>query len=245
MRLLEGEGVTKYFGGLAAVFEVDFHVDTGEVFGLIGPNGAGKTTLFNLISAALTPRSGAIRFKGKNITGLKPHQICRLGVARTFQTVKIFANMSVLDNVALGALFGASARMSSADAEKQATALLEFVGLSTLKEAPAKDLTLANQKRLEVAGALATQPELLLLDEIMAGLNPAEVAQAMELVARIRDRGVTIIMIEHVMKAIMNVCDRIMVLHHGQKIAEGMPQEIANSKTVIKVYLGEKADAGS
>jgi branched-chain amino acid transport system ATP-binding protein len=245
MRLLEGEGVTKYFGGLAAVFEVDFHVDTGEVFGLIGPNGAGKTTLFNLISAALTPRSGAIRFKGKNITGLKPHQICRLGVARTFQTVKIFANMSVLDNVALGALFGAAARMSSADAERQATALLEFVGLSALKAAPAKDLTLANQKRLEVAGALATQPELLLLDEIMAGLNPAEVAQAMELVARIRDKGITIIMIEHVMKAIMTVCDRIMVLHHGQKIAEGMPQEIANSKTVIKVYLGERADAGS
>ncbi|MGD8739677.1 MAG: ABC transporter ATP-binding protein [Desulfobacterales bacterium] len=245
MRLLEGQGVTKYFGGLAAVFEVDFHVDPGEVFGLIGPNGAGKTTLFNLISAALTPKSGAIKFKGKNITGLKPHQICRMGVARTFQTVKIFANMSVLDNVALGALFGASARLSSADAERQATALLEFVGLSTLKAAPAKDLTLANQKRLEVAGALATQPELLLLDEIMAGLNPAEVAQAMELVARIRDRGITIIMIEHVMKAIMSVCDRIMVLHHGQKIADGTPQEIANSKTVIKVYLGEKADAGS
>jgi branched-chain amino acid transport system ATP-binding protein len=245
MRLLEGQGVTKYFGGLAAVFEVDFHVDPGEVFGLIGPNGAGKTTLFNLISAALTPKSGAIKFKGKNITGLKPHQICRMGVARTFQTVKIFANMSVLDNVALGALFGASARISSADAERQATALLEFVGLSTLKAAPAKDLTLANQKRLEVAGALATQPELLLLDELMAGLNPAEVAQAMELVARIRDRGITIIMIEHVMKAIMSVCDRIMVLHHGQKIADGTPQEIANSKTVIKVYLGEKADAGS
>jgi branched-chain amino acid transport system ATP-binding protein len=245
MRLLEGQGVTKYFGGLAAVFEVDFHVDPGEVFGLIGPNGAGKTTLFNLISAALTPKSGAIKFKGKNITGLKPHQICRMGVARTFQTVKIFANMSVLDNVALGALFGASARLSSADAERQATALLEFVGLSTQKAAPAKDLTLANQKRLEVAGALATQPELLLLDEIMAGLNPAEVAQAMELVARIRDRGITIIMIEHVMKAIMSVCDRIMVLHHGQKIADGTPQEIANSKTVIKVYLGEKADAGS
>jgi branched-chain amino acid transport system ATP-binding protein len=245
MRLLEGQGVTKYFGGLAAVFEVDFHVDPGEVFGLIGPNGAGKTTLFNLISAALTPKSGAIKFKGKNITGLKPHQICRMGVARTFQTVKIFANMSVLDNVALGALFGASARLSSADAERQAIALLEFVGLSTLKAAPAKDLTLANQKRLEVAGALATQPELLLLDEIMAGLNPAEVAQAMELVARIRDRGITIIMIEHVMKAIMSVCDRIMVLHHGQKIADGTPQEIANSKTVIKVYLGEKADAGS
>ena len=245
MRLLEGRGVTKYFGGLAAVFDVDFHVNQGEIFGLIGPNGAGKTTLFNLISAALTPKSGVIKFRDKNITGLKPHQICRLGVARTFQTVKIFANMSVLENVALGALFGASTRISAAEAERQATALLEFVGLSALSAAPAKDLTLANQKRLEVAGALATQPELLLLDEIMAGLNATEVAQAMELVAKIRNKGITIIMIEHVMKAIMSVCDRIMVLHHGQKIAEGTPQEVATSETVIKVYLGERAHARS
>jgi branched-chain amino acid transport system ATP-binding protein len=245
MRVLEGEGVTKYFGGLAAVFDVNFYVDAGEVFGLIGPNGAGKTTLFNLISAALKPRSGVIKFKDKNITGLKPHQICRLGVARTFQTVKIFANMSVLDNVILGSLFGTTTRIASTDAERQATALLEFVGLSALKAALAKELTLANQKRLEVAGALATQPELLLLDEIMAGLNPTEVVQAMELVARIKEKGITIIMIEHVMKAIMNVCDRIMVLHHGRKIAEGTPQEIANSQQVIKVYLGERAHAGS
>jgi branched-chain amino acid transport system ATP-binding protein len=245
MRVLEGVEVTKYFGGLAAVFDVNFHVDQGEVFGLIGPNGAGKTTLFNLISAALTLKSGMIKFKDKNITGLKPHQICRLGVARTFQTVKIFANMSVLENVILGLLFGSANQTSSVDAEKQATALLEFVGLSALTATPAKDLTLANQKRLEVAGALATQPELLLLDEIMAGLNPTEVVQAMELVARIQDKGITIIMIEHVMKAIMSVCDRIMVLHHGQKIAEGTPQEIATSKTVIKVYLGERAHAGS
>lgn len=245
MRILEGVGVTKYFGGLAAVFDVDFYVDPGEVFGLIGPNGAGKTTLFNLISAALRPKSGMIKFKDKNITGLKPHQICRLGVARTFQDVKIFANMSVLENVILGSLFGAANQTSSADAETQAAALLEFVGLAALMATPAKDLTLANQKRLEVAAALATQPELLLLDEIMAGLNPTEVAQAMELVGRIQDKGITIIMIEHVMKAIMNVCDRIMVLHHGQKIAEGTPQEIATSETVIKVYLGERAHAGS
>jgi branched-chain amino acid transport system ATP-binding protein len=245
MRILEGVGVTKYFGGLAAVFDVNFYVDPGEVFGLIGPNGAGKTTLFNLISAALRPKSGMIKFKDKNITGMKPHQICRLGVARTFQDVKIFANMSVLENVSLGSLFGAANQPSSADAETQAAALLEFVGLAALMATPAKDLTLANQKRLEVAAALATQPELLLLDEIMAGLNPTEVAQAMELVGRIQDKGITIIMIEHVMKAIMNVCDRIMVLHHGQKIAEGTPQEIATSETVIKVYLGERAHAGS
>ncbi|MBW1998705.1 MAG: ABC transporter ATP-binding protein [Deltaproteobacteria bacterium] len=245
MPILEGEGVTKYFGGLAAVSDVSFHVDQGEVVGLIGPNGAGKTTLFNLISAALTPKSGTIRFKGEIITGLKPYKICRMGVARTFQSVKVFAHMSVLDNVVLGSYFGVSPGMSSRDAVREASELLEFVGLSAVKATPAKDLTLANQKRLEVARALATKPELLLLDEIMAGLNATEVAQAMDLVTRIRDKGITIIMIEHVMKAIMNLCDRIMVLHHGAKIAEGTPQEIATSRTVIKVYLGEKAHAGS
>ena len=245
MPILEGNEVTKYFGGLAAVSDVDFFVDQGEVLGLIGPNGAGKTTLFNLISAALTPTSGAITFKRENITGVKPYKVCRMGVARTFQTVKTFANMPVFQNVLLGSFFGTSNTISSTDAMVEAAELLEFVGLSSLKETPAKDLTLANQKRLEVARALATKPELLLLDEIMAGLNPAEVAQAMELISRIRDKGVTIIMIEHVMKAIMSVCERIMVLHHGQKIAEGTPQEIATDEKVIRVYLGEKAHAGS
>ena len=239
MQILEGEGVTKYFGGLAAVSQVDFNVDQGEVVGLIGPNGAGKTTLFNLISGALVLKSGVIRFKGEKITGLKPHQICRKGVARTFQEVKVFTNMPVLQNVLLGSLFGTSTAMSSTDATREATELLEFVGLSAVGVAPAKDLTLANQKRLEVARALATKPELLLLDELMAGLNPTEVAEAMELVARIRDKGNTVFVIEHVMKAIMGICNRIMVLHHGEKIAEGTPQEIASSKTVIEVYLGE------
>jgi branched-chain amino acid transport system ATP-binding protein len=237
--MLEGEGVTKYFGGLAAVLNVDFNVERGEAVGLIGPNGAGKTTLFNLISAALVPKSGTIRFKGKRITGLKPHQICRMGVARTFQSVRVFAHMPVLENVVLGSFFGMSSDMSSADAVREAAELLEFVGLSEVKAIPAKDLTLMNQKRVEVAGALATKPELLLLDELMAGLNPTEVAQAMELVTRIRDKGVTVFMIEHVMKAIMSVCERIIVLHHGQKIAEGTPQEIASSRRVIEVYLGE------
>jgi len=239
MRILEGEGVTRYFGGLAAVSNVDFHVDGGEIAGLIGPNGAGKTTLFNLISASLAPKPGVIRFKGKNITGLKPHQICRMGLARTFQSVKIFANMPVFENVRLGSLFGISPGMSSADATREATELLDFVGLSAVSATSAKDLTLANQKRLEVARALATKPELLMLDELMAGLNPTEVAQAIELVTRIRDKGITIFMVEHVMKAIMSVCDRIMVLHHGEKIAEGKPQEIANNRTVVEVYLGE------
>ena len=239
MPTLEGERVTKYFGGLAAVWNVGFHVDQGEIAGLIGPNGAGKTTLFNLISGALVPKSGILRFKGQNITGLKPHRICRMGVGRTFQSVKVFPNMSALENVMLGSLFGRPNRTSSADAAREATTLLEFVGLSAAKAIPAKDLTLANQKRLEVARALATKPELLLLDELMAGLNSTEVAQAMDLVTRIREQGITIFMIEHVMKAIMSVCDRIIVLHHGEKIAEGTPQEIATSRTVVEVYLGE------
>ena len=245
MPILEGKGVTKYFGGLAAVSNVDFSVEQGEAFGLIGPNGAGKTTLFNLISAALTTKSGTIRFKGKNITGLKPYKICRMGIARTFQLVKVFPDLPAISNVILGLYFGISANMSSAERAQKAAELLEFVGLSEVKMVPAKDLTLGNQKRLEVARALATKPELLLLDELMAGLNPSELAQAMELIARIRDKGITIVMIEHVMKAIMNVCERIMVLHHGEKIAEGTPQEIATSETVIRVYLGDKAHAGS
>jgi len=171
MPILEGEGVTKHFGGLAAVSSVDFNVDESEVVGLIGPNGAGKTTLFNLISGALVPKEGAIRFNGQKITGLKPHKICKMGLTRTFQSVKVFANMPVLENVLLGSLFGASNSMSSADAAREAMGLLEFVGLSAVRATPAKDLTLANQKRLEVARALATKPELLLLDELMAGLK--------------------------------------------------------------------------
>jgi branched-chain amino acid transport system ATP-binding protein len=245
MHILEGEKVTKYFGGLAAVSDVDFFIDQGEVVGLIGPNGAGKTTLFNLISAALVPKPGIIQFKGKNITGLKPYKICRMGIARTFQTVKIFPNLPVLENVRVGAFFGPPKSPSSTQATREAAELLDFVGLSKVSNSPARDLTLANQKRLEVARAMATKPELLLLDEMMAGLNQTEIAQAMELVKQIRDKGITIVMIEHVMKAIMNVCDRIIVLHHGKKIAEGTPQEIANSKTVVEVYLGVQTNAGS
>ena len=239
MPILEGQGVTKYFGGLAAVSNVDFHIDQGEILGLIGPNGAGKTTLFGLISAAYIPKPGLIKFKGENIAGLKPHQICRKGLARTFQSVKIFPNMPVINNVTLGVHFGNLEQVSAEQAAEEAARLLEFVGLSAQASVPARDLTLVNQKLLEVARALATKPEVLLLDEIMAGLNHTEIAQAMGLVSKIRAQGITILMIEHVMKAIMSVCDRIMVLHHGKKIAEGTPQEIATSETVIKVYLGE------
>jgi branched-chain amino acid transport system ATP-binding protein len=239
MPVLEGEKVTKYFGGLAAVSNVDFHVEQGEIFGLIGPNGAGKTTLFNLVSAALVLKSGVIRFKGEKISGLKPHQICRKGIARTFQSVKIFGNIPVRENVLLGALFGTATTMSAADAGRNADELIDFVGLTEMSAIPARELTLVNQKLVEVATALATKPELLMLDELMAGLTPTETAEAMELVTRIRDRGIAIFMIEHVMKAIMGVCERIMVLHHGEKIAEGTPKEIATSKKVIEVYLGE------
>jgi len=239
MPILEGQGVTRHFGGLAAVAGVDFHVGEGEAVGLIGPNGAGKTTLFNLVSGALVPRPGTIRFKGENVTGFRPHKICRMGIARTFQTVKVFADMPALENVLLGLLFGAPGRVSPADAAREAAELLDFVGLPAVGASAAKDLTLANQKRLEIARALATKPQLLLLDELMAGLNPTEVGQAMELVTRIRARGIAIFMIEHVMKAIMSVCDRIIVLDHGKKIAEGTPREIATSKAVVEVYLGE------
>jgi branched-chain amino acid transport system ATP-binding protein len=242
VHVLEGEGVTKYFGGLAAISDVDFYVDEGEVVGLIGPNGAGKTTLFNLISASLVPKPGIIRFKGIDITGMKPHRICHMGIARTFQTIKIFANLPVFDNVRVGSLFGTSEKLSPAEADKETAELLDFVGLSDSSHIPARDLTLANQKRLEVARALATRPEVLLLDELMAGLTHTELTQAMALVKKIHDKGITIVMIEHVMRAIMNVCDRIIVLHHGEKIAEGTPQEIANSKTVVEVYLGEELD---
>ena len=237
MHLLEGKGVTIYFGGLAAVSDVDFYVDKGEVVGLIGPNGAGKTTLFNLISGALQPKPGEIFFNGKKISGLTPYKICRMGIARTFQTVKVFNNLPVIENVRIGSLFGAQKRLKK-DATSEAKELLEFVGLSDVAYTPARDLTLAHQKRIEVARALATEPELLLLDEIMAGLNPTELTGAMELVNKIQKRGITVVMIEHVMKAIMGICDRIIVLDYGKKIAEGTPKEIASSKTVIEVYLG-------
>ena len=239
MLLLEGKDLTKHFGGLSALVEVTFEINQGEIVGLIGPNGAGKTTLFNLISGALVPNSGSISFKGENLTGLKPYRICRKGVARTFQDVKIFPSMTILENVLSGALFGTSNRKSRVHGMHEATGTLDFVGLSVIATIPGRDLTLANQKRLEVARALITKPELLLLDELIAGLNPTEVAEAMELITRIRDMGVTIFMIEHVMKAIMGICDRILVLHHGMKIAEGKPLEIANNQTVIDIYLGE------
>lgn len=243
MGILEGEKVRKYFGGLAALYNVDFEINQGEVVGLIGPNGAGKTTLLNLISGSLRTTAGEIKYKGQRISGLKPHQICKLGIARTFQSVQLFGNMTVLDNVFLGSICGTATSGSTLDAKRKAMALLEFVGLSAKKSELAKNLPIAEQKRLEVARALATKPELLLLDEVMAGLNPAEVMGSINLIKEINQQGITILMVEHVMRAIMSISDRIIVLHHGEKIAGGVPKEISTNKEVIEVYLGKDAYA--
>jgi branched-chain amino acid transport system ATP-binding protein len=239
MIILECRQVTKNFGGLTAIHNLDLSIEQGEIVGLIGPNGAGKTTLFNLISGAIPNQSGTITFKDKIISGFRPHQICQKGLARTFQSPKVFGNMTVMLNVLLGSLFGKSPHIPSAETGSVASDCLEFVALAGMKDTLAKDLTMVNQKRLEVARALATRPELLMLDELMAGLNPTEVAQAMDLIKIIQAKGITVLIIEHVMKAIMNVCNRIIVLHHGEKIAEGTPHEIVTNKMVIEVYLGE------
>ncbi|NLM83150.1 MAG: ABC transporter ATP-binding protein [Clostridiales bacterium] len=238
MQILQVKGLSKHFGGRAAVSEVDFHVDEGEIFGLIGPNGAGKSTVFNLISGALPPDEGEITIFGVKTTGMRPNKICRLGVGRTFQSAKNFSGMTVRQNVLMGALFG-KRRQSKEEAVRRTDEVLAFTGLAEMADRPAGGIPLVYQKRLEVARALATQPRLLMLDEIMAGLNPTEVQGAMDLVRKIRSSGVTVLMIEHVMHAIMNVCDRIIVLHHGAKIAEGTPEEVSSNKTVIEVYLGE------
>ena len=236
MQILSAEGVKKSFGGLVAVNDVDFDVEQGEIMGLIGPNGAGKTTFFNLISGAIPLDSGKIVYSGVNISGCKPHKICQLGIGRTFQSAKNFPGMSVRDNVTMGALFGKKGKPKR-QVEREVVEVLEFVGLSDHRDRHIPDLTLAVQKRVEVARALATKPSLLMLDETMAGLNPTEVEEAMELFRRIRDSGVTVIMIEHVMRAIMSICNRIVVLHHGAKIAQGTPEDISSNSAVIEVYL--------
>jgi branched-chain amino acid transport system ATP-binding protein len=239
MKILEAERLSKHFGGLTAISGLNMEVEQGAILGLIGPNGAGKTTLFNLFSGALRADTGVVRFKGHDITRLKPHRIARKGLARTFQSVKIFSRMPVMDHVRLGYLFGRLDAGEKGEADREINEILEFVGLASVRDNRGGDLILANQKRLEVARALAGKPDLLLLDELMAGLTPTEIAEAMELVKKIGRRGVTIVMIEHVMKAIMSICGRIIVLDHGLKIAEGTPEEIAQDKTVIEVYLGE------
>lgn len=234
----EVKNVSKHFGGVKAVNNTSFHVNKNEIIGIIGPNGAGKTTLFNLISGNYPVTSGEIIFQGENITNQKPYHLCKKGIGRTYQVVKPFGNISVLDNVIVGA-FNKFKRKE--DAEKYSLEILKKVGLYEERHQIGKSLTLANKKRLEVAKALATQPDLLLLDEVMAGLNPTEVKEVLPIIESIRENGVTIILIEHIMEVVMTICDRIIVINHGEKIAEGTAEEVANDKKVIEAYLGGEA----
>jgi branched-chain amino acid transport system ATP-binding protein len=235
--LLEVTGISRRFGGLQAVRDLSLSVSPDEVLGLIGPNGAGKTTAFNLLSGFLAPDRGQIRFDGRSIVGLPPHAICRLGLCRTFQIVRPFPRLSVLDNVRVGAL---SRRPRMEDARDRARGVIEQVGLGDKVDHAAGALTLAERKRLELARALATEPRLLLLDEVMAGLNPTEIEAIVALVKRINASGVAILLIEHNMRAVMSLSHRIAVLNFGEKIVEGEPAAVANHPRVIEAYLGEE-----
>ena len=244
--LLEGRALSRRFGALPAVDGLDFAVEPGEILGVIGPYGAGKTTLLNLISGLLPPTTGEVRFRGEAITGRAPHVIAAAGIARTFQVVKPLRGLTVRENVALGAMFGRVAeRRPTRAALAKADEVLAFVGLAERAGAPVGALTIADLKRLELARALAMDPLLLLLDEVMAGLNPKEVGWVMGLVQEVNRRGVTILMIEHVMKAIMGISHRVLVLHHGRRIALGSPQAVSQDPAVIEAYLVRRYAKGA
>jgi len=240
MSLLQVKKVSRFFGGLAAVKDVSFEIRKGEILGLIGPNGAGKTTLFNVVNGFYAPSRGEVLFKGERISGLKPHQICQRGMARTFQVVKPLQRMSVLDNVIASAFLRAKDRKH---ADEIALETLAFTGLTADRDVISKGLPLGKRKRLEIARALATQPKLLLLDESFAGLNPSELDESIGIIRKIKERGVTIMIIEHHMKVIMSISDRIVVLSYGEKLAEGTPAEIGRNPQVIEAYLGEAQSA--
>jgi branched-chain amino acid transport system ATP-binding protein len=237
--MLEGKKITKRFGGLTALSEVDFEVHRGEIVGLIGPNGSGKTTLFNVISGIYAPEGGDLFFEDRKITNLLPYKRARLGIGRTFQIVRPLTGLNLIENVSTGVLYGRKKTAGARGAKEKAMEILAFTGLTEKARRLPGELVLEDRKRLEIARALALNPEILLLDEVFAGLNPTEISNAIELTFRIRDTyGTTIFMIEHVMKAIMSTCSRIMVLNFGTKITEGSPEEVANHPEVISAYLG-------
>jgi branched-chain amino acid transport system ATP-binding protein len=238
MTMLEISGLSKSFGGLAAVSNVDLSVKEGKIVSLIGPNGAGKTTLFAMVAGFLKPERGTVTFQGKDITGLKPHKICKLGMVRTFQVTQPFAKLTTLENIMVGAYCRTSNREL---ASSRAREIAKKVGMTAALDQSADSLTVAGRKRLELARSLATQPRLLLLDEVMAGLNPTEIDEIVDVIKKIRDTGVTIFLIEHVMKAVMNLSDYAYVLNDGVRIADGTPTQIANNPNVIEAYLGQGA----
>ena len=236
MALLEVNNLTKSFGGLRAVNDSSFVAKEGEILGLIGPNGAGKTTIFGLITGFHKPDRGTILFREEEIQGLSPHKISKKGIARTFQIAQSFLHMSTLDNVMVGGFIN---DRNTNNVRKSATEILEFTGLVDQKDTLAENLTIVDLRRLEIAKALAVKPNLLLLDEVVAGLNPTETEEAIDIIRKIRDTGITLFIVEHVMHAIMSLSDRIIVVNHGEIIAEGKPQEVAEDEKVIEAYLGE------
>lgn len=242
--MLQVTGLSKDFGGLRALDDVSFHVREGEVVGLIGPNGSGKSTAFNVITGFLPATSGSVYFLGEDITRLPAHHVARRGMARTFQLVRPFLHLSVLDNVMAGCYFGKGQMTSRKEAEARAREILEQVGLAEKAAEPARNLTVMERKWLEVARALACQPRLLLLDEFMAGLNPSEIPQAVDLVARLNASGITIIIVEHIIKAITRTSQRIIVLNAGRKLAEGSAQEVVQDPAVVAAYLGTETVLG-